>query len=135
MVSVRRVAAITGLVLAVAACALFVRGAVAQNRAGSTNSTSAGSGFDLNDLDPTCQPCTDFFRYATGGWKKRNPIGPAYATWQRFSQIQEKNLAALRQILETATNSRPAPTASAPETLDQKLGDFYGACMDEKSIE
>jgi len=94
------------------------------------------SGFDLKDLDLTCQPCQDFFQYATGGWKKRNPIGPAFATWERFSQIQEGNLASLRQILETAASARAAaPNATAPETLDQKLGDFYAACMDEKSIE
>jgi putative endopeptidase len=111
-------------------------GVAAQNRPPAQSVTTAGSGFDLNDLDITCQPCQDFFQYATGGWKKRNPIGPAYATWERFSQIQETNLASLRQILETAAAARaPAPNSGATETLDQKLGDFYGACMDEKSIE
>jgi putative endopeptidase len=112
-------------------------GLAAQNRA--ARQTAAASGFDLKDLDLTCQPCQDFSQYATGGWKKRNPIGPAYATWERFSQIQEANLASLRQILETAAAARASAPSSdappAPETLDQKLGDFYGACMDEKSIE
>jgi predicted metalloendopeptidase len=100
------------------------------------------SGFDLRDLDLTCQPCQDFFQYATGGWKKRNPIGPAFATWERFTQIQEVNLASLRQILETAELAgrggaarAVASNAAAPESLDQKLGDFYGACMDEGGIE
>jgi putative endopeptidase len=134
--------------LAVAALAggfIALSGAAAQNRNSSQPAASAGSGFDLKDLDLTCQPCQDFFQYATGGWKKRNPIGPAYATWARFSQIQEANLASLRQILETAALARrggaaraSAPDSGAPaspETLDRKLGDFYGACMDEKSIE
>jgi predicted metalloendopeptidase len=113
-------------------------GAGAQNRTASP----ASHGFDLQDLDTTCQPCQDFFQFATGGWKKRNPIGPAYASWSRFSQLQEKNQAVLRQILETASASRSAPSAPAtpgasetPGSIDQKLGDFYAACMDEKSIE
>lgn len=117
------------LALATAGAFIALAGA-AQNRA------AAGSGFDLRDLDKSCPPCEDFFQYATGGWKKRNPIGPAYVTWGRLSQIQEGNLARLRQILETAAASRAqAPAPGAPETLDQKLGDFYGACMDEKSID
>jgi putative endopeptidase len=96
----------------------------------------AGSELNRKDLDTTCQPCQDFSQYATGGWKKRNRIGPAYATWGRFSQIQEANLARLRQILETAAAARAvAPDSGGPETIEQKLGDFYGACMDEKRIE
>ena len=113
-------------------------GAAAQSR-GAAAQPAADPGFDLKDLDLSCQPCQDFSQYATGGWKKRNPIGAAYATWERFSQIQEANLASLRMILETAAATRAsAPdsaTAALPETLDQKLGDFYAACMDEKSIE
>jgi predicted metalloendopeptidase len=96
----------------------------------------AGHGFDLQDLDTTCQPCEDFFQFATGGWKKRNPVGPAYASWSRFSQLQEKNQDTLRQILETSAASRPAPgVPDSSESLEQKLGDFYAACMDEKRIE
>jgi len=117
----------------------------AQNRA-ATAAGAASSGFDRQDLDLSCQPCEDFFQYATGGWKKRNPIGPAYASWERFSQIQEGNLTALRRILDMAALERSgaegggaggaaAADAGGPETLDQKLGDYYGACMDEKSIE
>ena len=111
-------------------------GTAAQNRSMTQAGAPARHGFDLLDLDTTCQPCQDFFQFATGGWKKRNPIGPAYASWSRFSQLQEKNQEVLRQILEAAAASRLAPsTPGTPETLDQKLGDFYAACMDEKGIE
>ena len=128
------------LILVLAALAgglLAIGSASAQQQAASA--APAASGFDLKDLDTTCQPCQDFSQYATGGWKKRNPIGPAYATWERFSQIRETNLVALRNILESAAAARASapnsdPSASA-ETVDQKLGDFYAACMDEKSIE
>jgi putative endopeptidase len=105
-------------------------------------SSSADSGkapaFDAQDLDTTCKPCDDFFQFATGGWRKRNPIGPAYASWARFSELAEKNQNVLRGILETAAASRlsASKTPSAElESPDQKLGDFYAACMDEKAIE
>ena len=123
---------LTGLLAGFTALA----GTAAQNRSVIQAGAQASHGFDLLDLDTTCQPCQDFFQFATGGWKKRNPIGPAYASWARFSQLQEKNQDALRQILEAAAASRLAPgTPGTPETLDQKLGDFYAACMDEKRIE
>ena len=96
------------LILVTLAGGLFALGrASAQNRVAPPLAT-AGSGFDLKDLDPTCQPCQDFFQYATGGWKKRNPIGPAYATWERFSQLQERNLIVLRGILESALRTASA---------------------------
>jgi predicted metalloendopeptidase len=127
---------ISALVLGALPCVfLALGGASAQNRS-TTSAGTPGSGFDRNDLDPSCQPCIDFYQYATGGWRKRNPVGPAYASWERFSQLREANLTALRGILETAVASRAsAPSSNAPETLDQKLGDFYGACMDEQGIE
>src|SRR5437762_2886299 len=105
----------------------------------SSSDSRKGSSFDVQDLDTTCKPCDDFFQFATGGWRKRNPIGPAYASWARFSELAEKNQDVLRQILETAaagrTSSSKIRSADDSESLDQKLGDFYGACMDEKAIE
>jgi putative endopeptidase len=121
------------LILAALAGGIVVPGrAGAQTRTAPPAASAASPGFNLNDLDLTCQPCQDFFQYATGGWKKRNPIGPAYASWARFSEIQETNLTALRQILETASASTQVGDS---QTLDRKLGDFYTACMDEKDIE
>jgi len=87
--------------------------------------------FDLNDLDTTCKPCQDFFQFVSGGWVKRNPIQPAYPSWGRFNELQNKNQEVLHQILEAAAKDRHA----APGSIEQKIGDFYGSCMDIKRVE
>src|SRR5688572_2394297 len=82
-------------------------------------------GFDPNALDQSVNACTDFYRFACGGWIARNPVPPDRARWGRFDELAERNQAALRGILEKAQAS----------TADRQIGDYYTACMDEKGIE
>jgi predicted metalloendopeptidase len=102
------------------------------SRAGLPQTVSAAEehGFDVADLDTTCKPCQDFFNYASGGWIKRNPIQPEYASWGRFNALQNHNQEVLRQILEAAATNK-----SGPGSIDQKIGDFYSACMNTEAIE
>src|SRR5260370_3207388 len=95
-----------------------------------TVSAAEEHGFDLADLDTTCKPCQDFFNYASGGWIKRNPIQPEYASWGRFNALQNHNQEVLRQILEAAAVSK-----SGQGSVEQKIGDFYSACMNTDAIE
>ncbi len=87
--------------------------------------------FDRADLDTTCKPCQDFYQFATGGWAKRHPIQPSYATWGRFSALADKNQLVLRKILEDAARAKNA----AAGTTTQKIGDFYASCMESTQIE
>lgn len=84
---------------------------------------------DVAVLDKSVSPCDDFYQYACGPWIKANPIPPDQSRWGRFNALREKNLGVLRGILENAAKvkKRDADT--------QKLGDFYAACMDDKSID
>lgn len=88
-------------------------------------------GLDVASMDTTCQPCQDFYHYANGEWLKKNPIPPAYPSWGRFNELAERNREELRQILEEAAADRNAP----PGSNEQKIGDFYASCMDERQIE
>lgn len=92
-------------------------------------SLMAQQGFDPKALDPKADPCTDFYQYACGGWLANNPIPPDQASWGRFNQLHERNQKILRDILET---SAAKTTRSA---VEQKIGDYFSTCMDEKSIE
>ncbi len=87
-------------------------------------------GFDTANLDKTCKPCEDFYRFAMGGWMKSNPIPPEYSSWGTFTQLADKNQQNLRQILEAAVNAKAAPGSN-----EQKIGDFYASCMDTAAIE
>src|SRR5271154_7579108 len=60
-------------------------------------------GFSTSNLDTTCKPCDDFYEFAMGGWMKANPIPGEYSTWGTFTELRDKNLTAMRTILEAAS--------------------------------
>ncbi len=81
-------------------------------------------------LDPTVDPCEDFYRYACGGWLATTELPPDRPRWGRgFSAIAERNLALEREILEQAA-ANPGDDPGL-----RKIGDYYAACMDEDAIE
>lgn len=85
---------------------------------------------DVSSMDRSVDACTDFFAYSCGGWIKKNPIPPDQSSWDTYSKMQDENLARLRGILEEAS----APSAGR-NAVAQKIGDYYGSCMDEKTID
>src|SRR4051812_6451350 len=89
------------------------------------------AGFDLKAIDKSVDPCDNFYQFACGSWIKNNPIPADQSRWGRFNELIERNNDVLRGILEKASTSGGA----ARNATDQKIGDFYGACMDEKAID
>ncbi len=85
-------------------------------------------GFSIDNIDKTLDPCVDFYQYACGNWMKNNEIPADRSSWASFVELDERNLVTLRDILEKASTGGPNRSA-----VEQKIGDFYGACMDEKA--
>ena len=89
-------------------------------------------GIDLNDLDRKASPCQDFYEYSNGNWRANNPIPPSMVMWSKRWAAGESTKDVLRGILEeAAAHSSTAP----PKSTDLLIGDYYGACMDEKQID
>src|ERR1700722_16225619 len=92
--------------------------------------TSSSWGFASTNLDKTCKPCDDFYQFAMGGWMKNNPIPADRASWGTGAELQEKNQAELRQIVESSVSAKATHGSN-----EQKVGDFYATCMDASAIE
>ncbi|HEY7114797.1 MAG TPA: M13 family metallopeptidase [Thermoanaerobaculia bacterium] len=86
---------------------------------------------DPASMDKTCNACEDFNRYASGGWRAKNPVPADHPSWGSFAILAERNREALRGILERAAANKDA----APGSEEKKIGDFYSSCMDEAGIE
>jgi putative endopeptidase len=116
-----------GAILSIACvAALMAQGGKAKKETGA-NLTPV---FDASALDSTANPCVDFYQYACGTWLAKNPIPRDRAEWARFDELEERNLAILREILEKAAVNSPKRSP-----MEQKIGDYYAACMDEAAIE
>ena len=88
-------------------------------------------GIDPANMCTTCNACEDFYMYANGGWLEKNEIPAAFSTWGTTSNLREKNIGVLRQILEDSAKNTAAPAGSN----ERKIGEFYASCMDEPRIE
>ena len=93
----------------------------------STAPEAAAEGVYASDLDRSADPCTDFYEFVNGAWRAANPIPASMTRWSRRWQAGEGAKERLKDILDEASARRDWPAGS----VEQQIGDFYGACMDE----
>jgi putative endopeptidase len=92
--------------------------------------SGTSEGFSVSHLDRSVDACADFYQFACGQWLVANPLPAARARYSRLNELADRNVRIIRDILENAafTTSRRTPD-------EQKIGDAYAACMDQKTIE
>jgi putative endopeptidase len=89
-------------------------------------------GLDESAMDPTTDPCTDFYQYACGGWMAATRIPEDQALFSRgFMSITQANELKLKAIGEDAAQGR----LREGTPFAKQLGDYYGSCVDEPKLE
>jgi endothelin-converting enzyme/putative endopeptidase len=106
--------------------ALSTRGAQAQQP---LQAMPYSPSLDVTSLDRTVDPCVDFYKFTCGGWIKNNPIPADQAGWSVYAKLADENQQFLWGILtEDAKAANRTP-------VQQKVGDYFAACMDTAAID
>ena len=81
-------------------------------------------------MDTNVSPCENFYLYSCGGWIKNNPIPADQSRWDVYSKMTYDNQLFLWGLLQKAAEPSVIRTNN-----QQKIGDFFYACMDDESAE
>src|ERR1700733_9238813 len=86
--------------------------------------------FDTTSMDTTVDPCSDFYKFACGKFAANHPIPADQPDVNQFYALYNVNTQSLNGIL----NKAAAGGGGRPPD-EQKIGDYYKACMDPDAIE
>ncbi|MBV9609148.1 MAG: M13 family metallopeptidase [Acidobacteria bacterium] len=85
---------------------------------------------DTSGFDTSVDPCMNFYAYVCNPWRKANPLPGDQSTWSSFDELELRNDKKLRDILEAAQKDTPQRSP-----VQQKIGDYYAACIDDRAID
>ena len=86
--------------------------------------------FDTSSIDAGADPCSDFYKFACGKFAANHPIPPDQGEVDQFYALYNVNTQSLNGILTAA-----AAGGAGRSPDEQKIGDYYHACMDTAAIE
>ena len=80
----------------------------------------------LKTMNPSIDPCKDFYNYSCGGWEATNIIPSGNGLWGVFEQLDRSNHIAIKKILD-GTNMNDVMAVELARQL-------YRSCMDTDNI-
>jgi putative endopeptidase len=89
-------------------------------------SPSQQHGIQMADLNKDVSACDDFYEFANGGWRTKNPIPASMSRWSRRWEAGETTKDKLKEILDEVS-AKQNPKGS----VEQLIGDFYVSCNNE----
>ncbi|XP_057695822.1 endothelin-converting enzyme-like 1 isoform X2 [Corythoichthys intestinalis] len=81
------------------------------------------------NIDPTIQPCQDFYSFACGGWLRRHAIPEDKLSYGIITAIGENNEEKLQRILLEPIQRRE------PNSAERKVKEFYRSCVNIQEID
>ncbi|XP_033894619.3 endothelin-converting enzyme-like 1 [Acipenser ruthenus] len=87
------------------------------------------SRFISGNIDPTIDPCTDFYTFACGGWLRRHGIPEDKLSYGIISAIGEQNEEKLQSLLLRPVRRKDRGSA------ERKVKEFYRSCVDMREID
>ena len=87
-------------------------------------------GLDLSSIDTSADPCTDMYKFSCGKFNANHPIPSDLPGVDPFYVLFNVDTQQLNGILEKA---QAGGTSRTPD--EQKIGDYFKACMATPAIE
>lgn len=81
------------------------------------------------NIDPTIQPCQDFYSFACGGWLRRHGIPEDKLSYGIITAIGEHNEEKLQRLLLEPIRRH------GPNSAERKVKEFYRSCINIKEID
>jgi putative endopeptidase len=87
-------------------------------------------GLDLSSIDLSADPCTDMYKFACGKFTANHPIPADQPSVDPFYVLYNVNTQELNAILQKAQTGGASRSAD-----EQKIGDYFKACMNTDLIQ
>uniref|UniRef100_A0A8C2A1C8 Endothelin converting enzyme-like 1 n=1 Tax=Cyprinus carpio TaxID=7962 RepID=A0A8C2A1C8_CYPCA len=85
--------------------------------------------FVQGNVDPSVQPCHDFYSFACGGWLRRHGIPEDKLSYGIITAIGEQNQEKLQHLLQAPIRRKE------PDSAERKVKEFYRSCINMKEID